>query len=46
MSKNKKVVESVKEENGIKVTRYAPMERKPVPMQRCNRKPVYGPKAP
>ncbi len=44
--KIKRVVEKEYIEEGIKVTRYAPMERKPVPRARCIRKPTYGPKAP
>lgn len=40
----KVVVEKTYEKDGIKVTRYAPIKQKPIPMPRCNRKPTYGPK--
>jgi|TARA_B100001971_G_scaffold185966_1_gene185599 hypothetical protein len=36
------VVEKTYKQDGIKVTRYAPVKHKPQQIPRCNRKPTYG----
>tara|TARA_Y100001951_G_scaffold104431_1_gene115993 strand:+ start:1329 stop:1469 length:141 start_codon:yes stop_codon:yes gene_type:complete len=41
---SKQIIEKVYKQDGVKVTRYAPVKIKPVPLPRVHRKPTHGPR--